>query len=151
MDDLTQAWHSVPPVTRSILLALASATGLALAGIVPLQAIAYVLPNFSLHQILSHHHDSYIYPSPSYLSTTSIPFSMHWPYITRDLQLWRLVTSFCFVGQGIAVLFDLFLVHRTSVSLETDTYLGDSAKYAWVLLLISTALQVSPKRPVLSS
>lgn len=57
-------------------------------------------------------------------------------------QLWRLVTSFLFAGSGLNLLFDAFLFHRTSASLETDTYLLDGAKYAWSLLWIAVGIQV---------
>lgn len=70
------------------------------------------------------------------LATDSIsPLSPH-------EQLWRLVTSFLFAGSGLNLLFDAFLFHRTSASLENDTYLLDGAKYAWSLLWIAAGIQV---------
>lgn len=70
-------------------------------------------------------------------------YSLYWPYITKRFELWRLLTSFCYAGSGLSLLFDLFMYHRTSVSLENESYLGRPDKYSWVILWLAVGIQVS--------
>lgn len=42
--------------------------------------------------------------------------------VTRDWQLWRLLTSFCFGGKGLAFVFDLFMMYRGLNDLEESHF-----------------------------
>ncbi|KAL7414993.1 hypothetical protein BDY24DRAFT_383348 [Mrakia frigida] len=68
-------------------------------------------------------------------------FGFFLPAITKKYELWRLLTSYLYAGKGINLLFDLFLFHRTSVALEVDTHLGDTAAYAWSLAFLAVGIQ----------
>jgi hypothetical protein len=68
---------------------------------------------------------------------------MYWPYVTKRFELWRLITSFCHAGTGLPLLFDLFMFHRTSVSLENESNLGKSDRYSWHVLWLAVGIQVS--------
>ncbi len=49
--------------------------------------------------------------------------------ITKDWEIWRLVTGFGFGGSGIGLLFDTFLLYRNSVDLEERHFQGRTASY----------------------
>lgn len=52
--------------------------------------------------------------------------------ITRNFELWRIVTPFLYGGGGIGFLFDVFLVFRNSSDLEERHFGGRTAEYgAW--------------------
>lgn len=50
--------------------------------------------------------------------------------ITKDWEIWRLVTGFGFGGSGIGLLFDTFLLYRNSVDLEERHFQGRTASYS---------------------
>ena len=50
--------------------------------------------------------------------------------ITKNWEIWRLVTGFGFGGSGIGLLFDTFLLYRNSVDLEERHFQGRTASYS---------------------
>lgn len=61
-------------------------------------------------------------------------------HIVQRLQLWRIITPFFFAGSGLQLLFDLFLLYRNSIALETESYAGRSADYAWTIICLMVAI-----------
>lgn len=49
--------------------------------------------------------------------------------ITGKFELWRIVTSFLYGGEGLALLFDVFLIFRNSSDLEERAFMGRTADY----------------------
>ena len=49
--------------------------------------------------------------------------------ITSKFEVWRIVTSFLYGGEGIALLFDVFLIFRNSSDLEERCFMGRTADY----------------------
>ncbi|WFD30987.1 hypothetical protein MSPP1_002014 [Malassezia sp. CBS 17886] len=75
-----------------------------------------------------------------------------WPLVTRKWQLWRIGTSFLYGGDGLPLLLNTFFFYRASSDLEAPQLLGDSADYAWALMLIGAAivaLNVPLRTPIL--
>lgn len=120
----------IPPVTRHFMLAAAAVTLPALLALVDLRRFGFYWPYLTKDFEVSHK----LY-SLHRLNATDLSFVL-------AVQLWRLATAFLYAGQGLPLLFDAFLFHRTSAGLETETYLLDSARYGWSLLWIAAFIQV---------
>lgn len=60
--------------------------------------------------------------------------------VTKGLELWRVPTSFFLGSSGLAYIFDLVMLYRTSNGLETVDFLFRSADYAWQLSLAALAV-----------
>ncbi|RKP15036.1 Der1-like family-domain-containing protein [Piptocephalis cylindrospora] len=60
-----------------------------------------------------------------------------WPRVYGNLEVWRLLTTFFLHGVNISLLFTGVFLHRYSMELETQTFQGRPADYAWFLLLTS--------------
>lgn len=58
--------------------------------------------------------------------------------ITTNFELWRLVTPFLYGGDGIALLFDVFLIFRNSSELEEGAFMGRTADYGELLTPATT-------------
>ncbi|MBW0480302.1 hypothetical protein O181_020017 [Austropuccinia psidii MF-1] len=61
-------------------------------------------------------------------------------HVLKKLELWRIITSFFFAGSGLQLLFDLFLLYRNSMALETEAFAGRSADYAWTIICFMGAI-----------
>lgn len=61
-------------------------------------------------------------------------------HIIDKLELWRIITPFFFAGSGLQLLFDSFLLYRNSVALETESFAGKSADYAWTIICLMAAI-----------
>ncbi|GFZ47970.1 hypothetical protein JCM24511_05717 [Saitozyma sp. JCM 24511] len=59
-----------------------------------------------------------------------------WWRVRKDWQVWRPATAFLFGGGGFPFLYDVFLIYRNSTALERDTYLNNTADYAWTHLMM---------------
>lgn len=57
--------------------------------------------------------------------------------ITIQFEIWRILTSFCYAGKGIPLVFDLFMLFKNSSELEERHFLGKSAEYGKFLILLS--------------
>ncbi|KAI9602809.1 hypothetical protein H4Q26_002110 [Puccinia striiformis f. sp. tritici PST-130] len=64
-------------------------------------------------------------------------------HIFQKFQLWRIITPFFFAGSGLQLLFDLFLLYRNSIALETQSFVGRSADYAWTLFCLMAAIIIT--------
>ncbi|WAQ87643.1 hypothetical protein PtA15_8A549 [Puccinia triticina] len=61
-------------------------------------------------------------------------------HIFQKFELWRILTPFFFAGSGLQLLFDLFLLYRNSIALETQSFAGRSADYAWTIICLMVAI-----------
>lgn len=70
------------------------------------------------------------------------PYYVLWSsrHILKKLELWRVITPFFFAGSGMQLLFDLFLLYRNSIALETQSFAGRSADYAWTIICLMGAV-----------
>ncbi|KAI8048294.1 Der1-like family-domain-containing protein [Syncephalis plumigaleata] len=57
-----------------------------------------------------------------------------WSPIVNKFQLWRLVTSFFYNRLGFGLLMNLYFIYQHSMELETVTFAGRPADYAFFLL-----------------
>ncbi|CAK5272038.1 unnamed protein product [Mycena citricolor] len=64
-------------------------------------------------------------------------------YVFRDLQVWRLYTSFFLGGSGINYIFDLVMLYRSADQLESGPYQGRSADLAWQLFASCVAIIIT--------
>ncbi|KAA1478160.1 DER1-domain-containing protein [Dentipellis sp. KUC8613] len=55
--------------------------------------------------------------------------------VTKKFEVWRIWTSFFLGGSGINFIFDIAMLYRNSDQLESGTFAGRSADYAWQLIL----------------
>lgn len=62
-----------------------------------------------------------------------------WPRVLGNLEVWRLLSTFFLHGVNISLLFTGIFLHRYSTELETETFQGRPADYAWFLLLTSAS------------
>jgi Derlin-2/3 len=46
---------------------------------------------------------------------------LSWPNIRQEWEIWRVWSSFFFVGGGFPALYDFFLIYRNGSSLEKET------------------------------
>lgn len=73
------------------------------------------------------------------------PMMLHldFPALTGKLELWRLVTNFCFFGKfGFPFVFSLFFLIRYGRELEAKRFEGRTADFVWAMLFMG-AVQVS--------
>ncbi|KAG0144011.1 hypothetical protein CROQUDRAFT_65588 [Cronartium quercuum f. sp. fusiforme G11] len=70
------------------------------------------------------------------------PYYILWSsrHILKKLEVWRVITPFFFAGSGMQLLFDLFLLYRNSIALETQSFAGRSAEYAWIIICLMGAV-----------
>ncbi|KAI9592167.1 Der1-like family-domain-containing protein [Syncephalis fuscata] len=57
-----------------------------------------------------------------------------WSPIVKQFQLWRLVTPFFYNKLGFNLLMNLYFIHQHSMELETVTFAGRPADYAFFLI-----------------
>ncbi|WVQ80228.1 hypothetical protein IAT38_002333 [Cryptococcus sp. DSM 104549] len=103
MADFSSVYNSVPPVTRTILVATALVTGPCLLGFMNPAVVALL-----------------------------------WYRVSGWYEIWRPFTCFFFGGGGFPLIYDVFLIYRNSSVMETDTYRGDTAEYAWLHVMLSS-------------
>ncbi|KAJ2851922.1 hypothetical protein IWW36_000695 [Coemansia brasiliensis] len=58
-----------------------------------------------------------------------------WVPITKQFQIWRLVTTFLVTEFSLNGLIHLILLHRYSLALEKEEFGGRTADYAWFLMV----------------
>ncbi|EPQ29804.1 uncharacterized protein PFL1_02477 [Pseudozyma flocculosa PF-1] len=71
---------------------------------------------------------------------TPYKIMLSWPLVTRRYEIYRILTSFFFGGQGLAFLFDSFLLFRNSSDLELSHFARRTADYAWSLIVMGAAI-----------
>ncbi|KAG0305133.1 Derlin 1 [Dissophora globulifera] len=62
---------------------------------------------------------------------------LDWPSIIYKFQIHRLLTSCFLTGLGFNMLFDLYFLFTYGVQLESTTYAGRSADFAWFIIFTS--------------
>ncbi|WFC99139.1 hypothetical protein MYAM1_001880 [Malassezia yamatoensis] len=62
-----------------------------------------------------------------------------WPLIFQKGQIWRMLTSFLYAGEGLALIFNTMFLFRTSTELE-KSLIGNSADYTWALVIIASLI-----------
>jgi Derlin-2/3 len=69
-----------------------------------------------------------------------VPFGavlLDWDRVLRKYEIWRPLTASFLLGPlGLNFLFDLVFLYRFSKSLETGVFMGSSAEYTWMLVVI---------------
>jgi hypothetical protein len=58
---------------------------------------------------------------------------LHWPSIMSKFQLWRLFTCFFYAQPGFGLMMNLYMLYRYSGDLETITFFGRPADYAFFI------------------
>ncbi|WVQ75807.1 hypothetical protein IAR50_005440 [Cryptococcus sp. DSM 104548] len=145
MADLTSAFHAVPPVTRTLLVALAAVTAqvtsplsLALSahshiGLVCLGWRPLLLLLCSGGQSGAASKCVFIHND----STIKVWADVHHPYPQRYGVHLRASFTASIEGRGFPLLYDFFLIYRNSSAMETVTYRSDTAEYAWLHIMLS--------------
>jgi len=67
------------------------------------------------------------------------PFLLHldFPSLTQKLEVWRLLTNFCFFGPfGMPFVFSLFFMVRYGRELEAKRFEGRAGDFLWALILM---------------
>lgn len=67
-------------------------------------------------------------------------FLLWWPAITGKFQLWRLITCFTLGGNGIQLLFDLFMLGKNMLDLEVNHFYRNTADFSWALIVIGALI-----------
>ncbi|KAF9911155.1 hypothetical protein BX616_010666 [Lobosporangium transversale] len=62
---------------------------------------------------------------------------LSWPHVIYRFQLHRLLTPFFVKGLDFNMLFDLYFLYTYGIQLETTTFAGRSADFAWFILFTS--------------
>ncbi|RKP09717.1 Der1-like family-domain-containing protein [Thamnocephalis sphaerospora] len=62
-----------------------------------------------------------------------------WSDVVGRLQIWRLATTFFFAQPGFGLMMNLYMLYRYSGDLETVTFAGRPADYAFFLLFCVTS------------
>lgn len=66
-------------------------------------------------------------------------FLLWWPAVLKG-QIWRVFTSFCMAGSGLQLLFDVFMLGRNMLDLETNHFYRNTADFTWALAVIGSLI-----------
>jgi Derlin-2/3 len=67
---------------------------------------------------------------------------IYWWPLVKNLEIWRIPTSFLFGSTGLNYIFDLVMLYRNSDALETGPFHRASQNYAWQLFIACAAILI---------